>query len=181
MDIKLKNLGILRQAEFTLGDLTIICGGNNTGKTYATYALCGFLYLWREQKLPLFEISDDKIQQLLSEGVVTLDLNTYVEQAAQVLAQACQAYSQQLPQIFAAPPERFKETVFEVIINTQDISLNQKFEQRISTASGEERLFIFKSEDSTELVITLLGETEKVKIPPSIIKDVIADSLEEII
>ncbi len=61
------------------------------------------------------------------------------------------------------------------------ISLNQKFEQRISTASGEERLFIFKSEDSTELVITLLGETEKVKIPPSIIKDVIADSLEEII
>ncbi len=180
MDIKLKNLGILRQAEFTLGELTIICGVNNTGKTYATYALCGFLYLWREQKLP-FKIGDDKIEQLLSEGVVTLDLNTYVEQAEQVLTQACKAYSQQLPKIFAAPPERFKETVFEVTINTQDISLNPKFEQKISTASGEEQFFISKSEDSTELVITLLGETEKVKIPPSIIKDVIAYYLQRII
>ncbi|MBC6420005.1 MAG: ATP-binding protein [Prochloron sp. SP5CPC1] len=162
MDIKLKNLGILRQAEFTLGDLTIICGGNNTGKTYATYALCGFLYLW-QQEMPPFEISDDKIEQLLSEGVVTLDLNTYVEQAAQVLAQACQAYSQQLPKIFAAPPERFKETVFEVIINTQDISLNPKFEHRISTAE-EELFFISKSEDSTELVITLLRENVKASV-----------------
>ena len=43
MEIKIKNLGVLKQAEFTLGDLTIICGGNNTGKTYATYALFGFL------------------------------------------------------------------------------------------------------------------------------------------
>ena len=43
MKIKIKNLGVGKQAEFTLGDLTIICGGNNTGKTYATYALFGFL------------------------------------------------------------------------------------------------------------------------------------------
>ena len=40
---KLKNLGIIKQAEFSLGDLTIICGENNTGKTYITYALYGFL------------------------------------------------------------------------------------------------------------------------------------------
>ena len=37
MKIFVKNLGILRQAEFELGDFTIICGQNNTGKTYATY------------------------------------------------------------------------------------------------------------------------------------------------
>ena len=42
MRIRLKNLGILKHAEFSLGDLTIICGENNTGKTYATYALYGF-------------------------------------------------------------------------------------------------------------------------------------------
>jgi hypothetical protein len=28
MKIKVKNLGALKQAEFTLGELTIICGGN---------------------------------------------------------------------------------------------------------------------------------------------------------
>ena len=48
MKIKIKQLGPIKQAEFTLGDFTIICGANNTGKTYATYALFGFLKLWRE-------------------------------------------------------------------------------------------------------------------------------------
>ena len=48
MKVKVKNLGVLKQAEFTLGDLTIICGGNNTGKTYATYALFGFLFTWKQ-------------------------------------------------------------------------------------------------------------------------------------
>ena len=43
MKIHLKNFGILKQAEFELGDITIICGENNTGKTYAAYALFGFL------------------------------------------------------------------------------------------------------------------------------------------
>lgn len=47
MIIKVGNLGPLKHAEFELGDFTIICGKNNSGKTYATYALFGFLELWR--------------------------------------------------------------------------------------------------------------------------------------
>lgn len=43
MKIIIENLGVFRWAEYELSDLTIICGKNNTGKTYATYALFGFL------------------------------------------------------------------------------------------------------------------------------------------
>jgi predicted ATPase len=43
MHITVKNLGALKQASFEPGDMTIICGRNNTGKTYATYAMYGFL------------------------------------------------------------------------------------------------------------------------------------------
>ncbi len=32
MKIKVSNLGPIKQAEMELGDLTIICGENNTGK-----------------------------------------------------------------------------------------------------------------------------------------------------
>jgi predicted ATPase len=65
MKVKIKNLGILKQAEFSLGDLTIICGGNNTGKTYATYALFGFLDTWRRLLTgPRFGLKE-KIEQLL--------------------------------------------------------------------------------------------------------------------
>lgn len=34
---------MLDEAEFEVGDLTLICGENNTGKTYATYSLYGYL------------------------------------------------------------------------------------------------------------------------------------------
>jgi len=35
--------------EFTLGELMIIYGDNNTGKTYATYAFSlGFYTFWRD-------------------------------------------------------------------------------------------------------------------------------------
>ncbi|MEB3341687.1 AAA family ATPase [Okeania sp.] len=67
MKIKIQNLGVLKEAEFTLADLTIICGGNNTGKTYATYALFGFLSTWK--RILSIDV-DDKIEELLAEGVI---------------------------------------------------------------------------------------------------------------
>ena len=42
LTVKLKNIGILKQAEFLLGDLTLICGENNTGKTYARLCIVRF-------------------------------------------------------------------------------------------------------------------------------------------
>ncbi len=110
MKVKVKNLGVLKQAEFTLGDLTIICGGNNTGKTYATYALFGFLFTWKQRFF--IEIKHDKIEQLLNDGVIRLDLQEYIKQVKQIVAKGCHDYTQRLPQIFAAPAERFKNTEF---------------------------------------------------------------------
>ena len=41
-----KNIGPIKKAELELGDLTIIAGRNNTGKTYIVYTLYGFLKKW---------------------------------------------------------------------------------------------------------------------------------------
>ncbi|MEH2050361.1 AAA family ATPase [Nostoc sp.] len=178
MKIKVKNLGALKQAEFTLGDLTIICGCNNTGKTYATYALFGFLSTWR--RMFAIQINTDQIKQLLADGVIRLDIQEYIKQSKQIVAQGCQAYTQQLPKIFAARAERFKTTDFQVSLDIQNISLAGRFNREI--ASGEASLFsITKSEESTELVVTLLVEKEKVKIPPDILERIIADALKDII
>ncbi|QSJ17957.1 AAA family ATPase [Nostoc sp. UHCC 0702] len=178
MKIKVKNLGALKQAEFTVGDLTIICGCNNTGKTYATYALFGFLSTWRDRFS--IEINADKIDLLLADGVVLLDIQEYVEQTEQIVAQGCQAYTRELPKIFAAPAERFKETEFQVNLDIQNISLASRFNREI--ASGEASLFsITKSKESTELVVTLLVEKEKVKIPTNILKRIIGEALKDII
>ena len=43
MKFRFKNLGPIKEADLELGNLTIIAGRNNTGKTYLAYALYGFL------------------------------------------------------------------------------------------------------------------------------------------
>jgi AAA15 family ATPase/GTPase len=178
MKIKVKNLGALKQAEFTLGELTIICGGNNTGKTYATYALFGFLFTWR--RMLAIKINDAKIQELLDNGVIRLDIQEYVKQAEQIIEKGCQAYTKELPKIFAAPAERFKETEFQIGLDTKNIRLPSKFDLKMRAANAE--LFsITKSEKSTELVVSLLVEKETVKIPIDVIERIITDSFKEII
>ncbi|MFN9617649.1 MAG: AAA family ATPase [Dolichospermum sp.] len=180
MKIKVKNLGTLREAEFTLGDLTIICGGNNTGKTYATYALFGFLYTWRQ--MLSIQINDDKIEELLADGVIRIDIQEYVKKSEQIIIKACERYTQELPKIFAAPIDRFKNTEFNISleIKTEDMKLKNKFDRKMG--SGNAEIFsITKSEESTELVVTLLVEKDKVKIPREVIKFLIANAIKDII
>ena len=47
LKFRFKKVGPIKQADFELGDLTIIAGHNNTGKTYLVYTLYGFLKTWR--------------------------------------------------------------------------------------------------------------------------------------
>lgn len=180
MRIKVKNLGPLKQAEFELGDITIICGGNNTGKTYATYALFGFLYSWRE--VLLVKIQKDKITQLLSDGVTQIDISEYITQVNQILVKACNLFTQRLSKIFAASPERFKETTFSIILEDSDIRVSDRYERKIGTTKTE--LFsIFKQESDNNLVITLLieQEVERVKIPEPIIKHMIEGAIKDVV
>ena len=180
MKVKIKNLGILKQAEFSLGDLTIICGGNNTGKTYATYALFGFLYTWRRLLTwPTFGLKE-KINQLLSDGVISLDLQEYVQQCESILTTGCQRYVQQIPEVFAANEERFKNVDFQIELNFDNIQFQNKYERKISTATLE-IISINKPEDEPYLSITLLTETEKINLPVHFLEEIIYDSIQDII
>jgi AAA ATPase domain len=123
MKVTLKNLGLLKQAEFTLGDLTIICGSNNMGKTYATYALFGFLYFWNEFvriNSTDFEIDWDiderKVDKLITDGIIQIDLQEIVSDDFQLFVdEFCMGYVQvDLPKVFAASVDKFKDTRFSV-------------------------------------------------------------------
>ena len=129
LKIHLKNLGILKHAEFSLGDLTLICGKNNTGKTYAAYALYGFLNSWRG--LIDFEVRDSHVQSLLANIVMKIDLTEYVERADQMLADACEQYTNQLDTVFAAPEGRFRNSEFRVQTDGFDNILNKEYQETI--------------------------------------------------
>lgn len=65
-------------------------------------------------------------------------------------------------------------------MDTTNINLSTQFDLKIG--SGEASLFsITKNQKSTELVVTLLVEKEKVKIPREILERIIADALKNMI
>ena len=79
MKITVQNLGVIEYAELELGDLTLICGSNNTGKTYVTYAIFGFLTVWRNALQ--INVSEEVVNQLLNIGVANIswDLAAFVK------------------------------------------------------------------------------------------------------
>jgi len=178
MKIEIKNLGALKQAEFSLGDLTILCGKNNTGKTYATYALFGFLSYWREAFS--IRIHKEVVEQLLSQGTVRLNVKRYSDNASRILSEGCNAYVQQLGKVFAAPNDRFKDTFFQVKLEQKDIRPVQ-VTNRIMSAANAELFSITKDRDSSDLVITLLVKKESVDFPREIIEKIIGNALKDVI
>lgn len=181
MKVQVDSIGALRYAEFALGEMTIICGGNNTGKTYAAYALYGFLHLWRD--LISVSISEKNVSELLDEGVVTIDLSPYIEDLDTILLKGCKEYSGQLSRIFATSVDRLKKANFKISIDPEDsksLDTNQEYERRIGSSSREQ-LSITKKERSSEIIVTLLAEKHKVNFPNNIISKVIGDAIEDII
>ena len=60
MKFKFEKLGAIDEATVELAPLTVICGRNNTGKTYITYAIYALLSSWRQ--LIGWQVSDDDMQ-----------------------------------------------------------------------------------------------------------------------
>lgn len=178
MKISIKNLGAIKQAEFTLGELTIICGGNNTGKTYATYALFGFLSFWRDAFS--IKVQDEDVQRLLNEGTIELELKDYINDASQILKNGCKAFTKQLTHVFASSDKHFTETYFAVALDPNDIQPSPAFERTMGAAKAQ--LFsISKKENSPLVTISLLVQKEKVKIHQEVINRIIGDALKDII
>ncbi|MEI6708071.1 MAG: AAA family ATPase [Methylococcales bacterium] len=176
MKIEIKNLGALKQAEFTLGDMTILCGSNNTGKTYATYALFGFLSYWHKQSS--IDISNQEIDLLFNEGVIHINIDDYISRVPEILNRVCENYTKSLPDIFATSEEKFKESQFKVTIISDDIQPIKNYEQHIK-AGNADVLTISKTED--DFVITLLVEKGKLKVLRDAIESTINNALNYII
>lgn len=178
MKISVKNLGAIKQAEFILGEFTIICGSNNTGKTYATYALFGFLSFWRD--VFSIKVPDADVQRLLNDGSIDLALKDYVENASDILKNGCVAFTKQLSHIFASSDKHFTDSFFSVALDENDIQPSPTFERTMGAAKAQ--LFSISKQANSQLVtISLLVQKEKLKIPQEVISRIIGDALKEIV
>lgn len=181
MKIIIENLGVFRWAEYELSDLTIICGKNNTGKTYATYALFGFLDFFRHGFY--VKIQPKFIDQLLKQGTTTIPIDTTQEAIDRHLNSACEFYTKFLSKVFAAQKRYFENARFRVKIDASEIIIPNKFENSYRT-NRKDFLQIVKPEDKNELVISLLlkdDETDETASLKTGLVKIIGDAMKNIL
>ena len=122
-----KNIGPITNAELQLGDLTIIAGRNNTGKTYLVYTLYGFLKMSRQMGTYTFgtgpEVAEDYsprnqiVRDLLTSGRATrtIDSDTFASGRAAMLRHISQMFAVDgLPSVFSHPRDTFVGASIEV-------------------------------------------------------------------
>lgn len=155
-----ENLGLLDKAELDLADLTIICGENNTGKTYATYAIYGFLRSWRSllrtvisDEIDTFEHSENKYQINL-EKLFKDRINYYINKMGE-------QFVNDLPSVFAAKEDAFANTKIKINIDDEFPISPKAFQKRVQ-GGGEVLATITKEENS--MILEILANDEIVNL-----------------
>ena len=114
MKITFKNLGKIDYAECNLGNLTIIAGENNTGKTYLTYTLYGLLKKWKD----LITFSDIEIltNDILEIGSVKMPLSKLTEELNISITKLSEEYSNRISEIFNDKENTLEKATIELEI-----------------------------------------------------------------
>jgi len=161
MNLQFNQLGSLYQGNLDLSDLTIICGENNTGKTYVTYTLYGLLKLWKN--FSELEPTDEELETLEETGVLSIDLQTKVDEVGDLLkTKLSQRYLKNLHEILASKASFFTET--EILLDF-DIDNNwhkESFSDEVRSKKGKVLLSIHKSESSTKVEFVATEEEEDI-------------------
>lgn len=114
MLFRVSNLGPIRAAEIDLSkELIVLTGPNNTGKTYLTWAVYGLARLdLRRVEAPHEVYSWAK--ELISHPKHTLPMETLVAHRSALIGALARALKRQLPDEFAADPQRFEHAEVEL-------------------------------------------------------------------
>ncbi|MGL4184416.1 MAG: AAA family ATPase, partial [Thiotrichaceae bacterium] len=153
MDISIKNLGAISEANFTVGDLTVICGKNNTGKTYLTYAVYGFLDDWRNNNYTfLFDI--DMSLLFLASGKEKISIDQCKEFIEQALLNANNSFAKKIKDIFSNQ-NNLQESSFNLKIDICQLIKNIKNKKKINIVidigKTEENFTLFFNADFISL------------------------------
>lgn len=180
MKIKVANLGPIRQAEFEMGDLTTISGKNNTGKTYITHAMFGFLdYFHHGYSVPF---SNTEFGKLHTDGKLTIDLESYHKKRNSYVTTASKEYSKVISQIFAARESAFKDTEVKVTSIGKNTSLlARKFKANLGT-KDRPIVGLEKKSGSMALVVSLLIDLDDEESAPlDFSKHMIVDAIKDLV
>lgn len=163
MKFTFKNVGLIDNTELEIAELTIVCGENNTGKTYATYSIYGFYNNWKSHLRE--ELQTITKEALKNSNGVQINLNDIFQGSINTfIKNASQKYSKHLHQVFSSGETLFKESVFiaELKKEPKIIDFKKPYIKEISDTRRKPIATISKKENSSilEILVTNNGKQD---------------------
>ena len=178
MNFRFQNLGAIDNAKVQLAPLTIICGRNNTGKTYLTYAIHVLLSQWR--RLIDWKISSEEMIALRKEGSISIDMNKrFVSDWDKIREKASKKWKESLFQALAAPKDRFQSTElsFEFVLDGRWET--RSFKKDFRSQEGKPLFSVEKPKDSSVIELVALKGESTMDFPIYALEDFVTQALLE--
>ena len=178
MKIRISNLGHVQYANISLADFTVVCGSNNTGKTYLTYVIYGFLsYWWEAYEL---DLNDNTIELLLENGNVSVSLKSLLDKSQHFVNDACNRYSRMIKNVLSIEQESIAAAKLKIEVDSDDMRPMNTFDLIMGTKKGNV-FSVYKDRGSDKISISLLVDRESIEIPKRVLAHSISDAIKRII
>lgn len=121
MKFTFKKLGKLDEAEIEVKDLTIVCGENNTGKTYLLYAIYGFWAYLVRSGIPFLSDGSREVLKTQKKIVLNIEETFSIEKINDFLGKVAEEYaSTQIHRDFVANPKFFENLKMNIELSHND-------------------------------------------------------------
>ncbi|MBF0524977.1 MAG: ATP-binding protein [Deltaproteobacteria bacterium] len=110
MQIRIENLGPVKEARITTKPITVLFGPNNTGKTYVTYAIWGVINTIIEDSS--MKIDAAEMRDLIAKGVYNYKLSN--DEKRKIIRNRVDTFAHEIHKIFNCEKDTFKDVKIEV-------------------------------------------------------------------
>ena len=172
MKFTFNKLGYVDQGNIELGEMTLICGPNNVGKTWLSYGIYGLLKHY--SSLVSFDLDDQLIPTLVKKGSIKIDLRHYVDQLDKLLKQLSKNFSRTLSNYFNTDSTLLAEAKIGIEIASYTLDITQEL-KRVIRFGRTATLTLASPSESPELDIILQDDDSGV--PAHILSDIINQEL----
>lgn len=178
MKFHFSHLGAIDEATIELAPLTVICGRNNTGKTYATYAIYAFLSTWRQ--LIAWEVDRSDMDQLFKDGAVSIDMEQkFVPLWPKIKEQTSKNWQDSLPRALGASVDRFRDTRVSFDFELDATWKEASFKKELRSEQGKILFSAEKTKNSSILEFAALKDNDQREFPRFALEDFVSQTLLE--
>ncbi|TAE61769.1 MAG: hypothetical protein EAZ87_00935 [Nostocales cyanobacterium] len=176
----IENLGVIKKGHLQLNDFTLLCGANNTAKTYIMYSLYSLIDYNFKVNVDFVEtivnqLIEDKVRQYDIQDLVTNNLHNIANGISLGI-------TRHLPNLFATDSSDFEKTRIKLELDNDLILrniINQGIQHRLSLGNKESDWFfdIQKLVNDTKVTFTM----RDTGIPHNLLIELISRSIIKLI